>query len=97
MAGYGSRPRPLYGVWIDEALSSGDASQMKEVLQAAKGYFNDGGLHTLYGVIIQQRISAGASKEELQSLLESARAAGRADLSDAIGKLEQHLGSTQTS
>jgi hypothetical protein len=89
---YGSRPRPLYGVWIDEALKSGDANQMKEVLQAARAYFPPGNVHVLYGVIIDQAITSGASNDELQSLLEQARATQREDLQGAIRKLEAHLG-----
>lgn len=92
MAGYG-RPRPLYGVWIDEALKSNDANQMREVLEAARGHFPPGPVHTLYGVIIDQAISSGASREELQGLLEQARATAREDLQGAIARLEKHLGS----
>jgi hypothetical protein len=95
MAGYGSRPRPLYGVWIDEALQSNDAAQMREVLQAAKGYFGGGGIHTLYGVIIDHAVSSGAPREELQALLDAARQTQREDLQGAIQKLQQHLGSAQ--
>ncbi|MGN6186939.1 MAG: DUF1843 domain-containing protein [Thermoanaerobaculia bacterium] len=95
MAGYGggSRPRPLYGVWIDEAISSNDPEQMKAALSAAKTYFGGGGIHTLYGVIINQAISSGASKEELQSLLSAAEQTGREDLQGAISKLRSALGS----
>jgi hypothetical protein len=43
-------------------------------------------------VIIDQAITSGASNDELQSLLEQARATQREDLQGAIRKLEAHLG-----
>jgi len=96
MAGYGggTRPRPLYGVWIDEALQSGDAEQMRAALQAAREHFPPGKPHILYGVIIDQAIQGGASREELQGLLDQAKATDREDLQGAIAKLESHLASS---
>ncbi|HET8799421.1 MAG TPA: hypothetical protein VFO89_17160 [Thermoanaerobaculia bacterium] len=87
-----SRPRPLYGVWIDEALKSNDAGQIRAALEAARAYFAPNKIHVLYGVIIDEAISGGASREELQGLLDQARAAQREDLQGAISKLEAHLG-----
>jgi hypothetical protein len=86
-----SRPRPLYGVWIDEALRSNDPSQMRAALEAARSYFPPGKVHVLYGVIIDDAIAGNASREELQGLLEQARATQREDLQGAIGRLEAHL------
>lgn len=94
--GGGSRPRPLYGVWIDEALKSNDVNQMKEVLQEARKQYPDGGgggpIHALYASHIHQSIEKGASREELQKLLEQAKATLSSDLQGAIKKLEEHLG-----
>jgi hypothetical protein len=88
---YDSRPRPLYGVWIDEALKSNDPNQMREALQAARAQYPPGNIHVLYGVIIDQAIESGASREELQGLLDQAKATAQQDLKGAISKLEAHL------
>jgi Domain of unknown function (DUF1843) len=96
---YGSRPRPLYGVWIDEALQSNDPAQMKAVLTEARKLFPAGGggrggpIVPLYAVYIHQCIEQGASREDLQGLLEQAKAVKSSDLDSAIKKLETHLGS----
>jgi len=96
--GYGgSKPRPLYGVWIDEALKSNDVNQMKEALQEARKQYPGGGggggpIHALYASHIHHRIDGGASRDELQQLLEQAKATLSGDLQGAIKKLEQHLG-----
>jgi hypothetical protein len=97
MSSYGgSKPHVLYGVWIDQALQSNDANQMREVLQEVrKGYPSGKGGSTfipLYAVFINRCIESGASKEELQSLLEQAKAVKNSDLDGAISKLEAHLG-----
>lgn len=89
--GGGPRPRPLYGVWIDEALKKNDVSEMKAVLQEARKQFPPV-IQPLYGVWIHQCIERGASREELEQLLEQARAVADSDLKGAIRKLEQHLG-----
>ena len=93
--GGGSKPRPLYGVWIDEALKSNDANQMKEVLQEARKQYPSGGgpvITPLYAAHINHCIEKGSSREELQQLLEQAKATLNSDLQGAIKKLEQHLG-----
>jgi hypothetical protein len=94
--GGGSKPHVLYGVWIDQALESNDANQMREVLQEVrKGYPSGKGGTTpipLYAVWINRSIESGASKEELQGLLEQAKAVKNSDLDSAISKLEAHLG-----
>jgi len=86
----GSKPHPLYGVWIDDALKSNDANQMKAVLQEARKHFS--GPQPLYGVWINHCIEQGSSREELQGLLEQAKAVKNSDLDGAIKKLEAHLG-----
>lgn len=87
--GSGSRPRALYGVWIDEALQRNDPNELKEVVKAAR----DLCIHPMYAVAINKAIERGASKEELQQLLQNAEAAASSDLQGAIAKLKQHLGS----
>lgn len=89
--GGGGKNRALYGVWIDEAVKSNDANQMKEVLKAVRGYFHENKPQPLYGVWVDQAIQRGASKEELQGLLEAAKATASSDLQGAIKKLETHL------
>ena len=86
----GGTIRPLYGVWIDQAVQSNDANQMKQALEAARKYFDDRRPHVLYGVIIDQAIQRG-NREELQQLLEAARQTVSADLQGAVQKLEAHL------
>jgi hypothetical protein len=86
----GSKPHLLYGVWIDEALKSNDVNQMKQVLQEARKHFS--GPQPLYGVWIHHCIEKGASREELQQLLEQAKAVKNSDLDGAIKKLEAHIG-----
>ena len=86
----GSKPHLLYGVWIDEALKSNDANQMKQVLQEARKHFPQP--QPLYGVWIHHCIEQGASREELQQLLDQAKAVKSSDLDGAIKKLEAHLG-----
>ena len=88
--GGGSKLRALYGVWIDDALQSNDPNEMKEVLKAAR----DTVIHPMYGVVIDKAIQRGASREELQRLLEQAEATLNSDLQGAISKLKQHLGSS---
>lgn len=81
----------LYGVMIDQAVQSNDVGKMKEVLQKARGYFQDTKPHPLYAVAIDQSIQRGASKEELQALLDAAKATVSSDLQAAISRLEAHL------
>jgi hypothetical protein len=88
----GGKAHVLYGVWIDEALKSNDVKQMREVLQEARKLFPPV-IQPLYGVYINHRWQAGASREELQHLLEQAKATHGSDLPGTIKKLEQHLGS----
>ncbi|HEV7921974.1 MAG TPA: hypothetical protein VGR02_14400 [Thermoanaerobaculia bacterium] len=89
--GGGSRPHVLYGVWIDDALKSNNVSEMKAVLQEARKLFPPV-VQPLYGVWINQCIEKGASRQELEQLLEQAKATLNSDLQGAIKKLEQHLG-----
>lgn len=90
----GSNIHALYGVWIDQALQSKDPAQMTAVLQEVRKQYpgGPGEFIPLYGVFINRCIEAGASREELQSLLEAAKAAHNSDLAGAISKLEAHLG-----
>ena len=96
----GSKPHVLYGVWIDQALQSNDPTRIREALEAARQHFPSGPSSTggpgafipLYGVFINRCIEQGASKEELQALLEQARSVNNSDLDGAIRRLEQHLG-----
>ncbi|HEX6159621.1 MAG TPA: hypothetical protein VF111_05605 [Thermoanaerobaculia bacterium] len=67
---YNSNLRALYGVWIDQALSSNDPKDLREVLQEAKKFFPRP--QPLYGVVIDDAIQRGASNEELQQLLSDA-------------------------
>lgn len=83
--------RALYAVWIDQAVASNDPNQMKEALQAARKHYGSGGIHPLYAVWINDAIAKGASREELQQLLEHAKAVQGSDLQGAIQKLEAHL------
>jgi|ERR1051325_1373118 hypothetical protein len=94
--GGGSKPHVLYGVWIDQALQSNDANQLKEVLTevrkqypGGKGY--GGPIIPMYGVFINRCIESGASREELQQLLEHAKSIKDSDLDGAIKKLQSHL------
>ena len=87
----GSKPHALYGVWIDEALKSNDVNQMKQVLQEARKHFSRPSSRcTAYGFITASR--QGSSRDELQQLLEQAKAVKNSDLDGAIKKLEAHLG-----
>jgi hypothetical protein len=88
--GGGSKPHVLYGVWIDEALKKSDVNEMRSVLQEARKHFPPV-IQPLYGVYINHCIQSGASREELQALLEQAKATANSDLPAAIKKLEQHL------
>jgi hypothetical protein len=95
--GGGSKPHVLYGVWIDQALQSNDANQMREVLQEVRkqypsGKGGGGTIIPLYGVFINRCIESGASREELEALLEQAKSVKNSDLDNAISKLEAHLG-----
>ena len=97
MASYGgSKSHVLYGVWIDQALQSNDANQMREVLQEVRKAYPSGKGGTnpipLYAVWINRCIETGASNEELQGLLDQAKAVKNSDLDGAISKLEAHLG-----
>jgi len=85
-----TKPRLLYGVYIDQALKSNDVNQMRSALQEARKHW--GGPQPLYGVYINHAIESGASHEDLQGLLEHAKSVHGSDLSGAIKKLEQHLG-----
>jgi hypothetical protein len=84
----------LYGVWIDQALQSNDAGKMSEVLKEVRKQYpgGPGAPIPLYGVFINHCIEQGASREELQSLLEHARSVKSSNLDGAIQKLEAHLG-----
>ena len=94
--GGGGKPHVLYGVWIDQALKSNDANQMREVLQEVRKQYPSGGgtgpIIPLYGVFINRCIEQGASKEELEHLLAQAKSVKSSDLDGAIKKLEAHLG-----
>ena len=88
---YGSRPHVLYGVWIDEALKRNDPNELRQIAQEARKQFPPIA-QPLYGVWINYAIESGASNEELQGLLDHAKAAQNSDLAGAIKKLEAHLG-----
>ena len=96
--GGGSNVHVLYGVWIDQALQSNDPNQMREVLQEVRKQYPAGGkggpgaFIPLYGVFINRCIESGASREELQQLLEQAKSVKNSDLDASIAKLEAHLG-----
>jgi len=83
--------RALYGVWIDHALSSNDVGQMKAALQEARKHFPPTP-QPLYGVWINHCLQSGASREDLQALLDQAKKTHASDLAGAIQKLEAHLG-----
>lgn len=95
----GSKFHVLYGVWIDQAVQSNDANQMKEVLQEVRKQYPGGGTGggygggpiPLYGVFINRCIEQGASREDLQQLLEHAKSIKNSDLDGAIAKLESAL------
>jgi hypothetical protein len=89
--GGGNKPHTLYGVWIDDALKNNDVNEMKQVLQEARKYFPSGP-QPLYAVWINNSIEKGASRDELQQLLDHAKAVKNSDLDGAIKKLEAHLG-----
>jgi hypothetical protein len=89
--GGGSKPHLLYGVWIDEALKKNDANEMRQVLTEARKHFPPV-IQPLYGVWIHHCIEKGASRQELEQLLEQAKATLNSDLQGAIKKLEAHLG-----
>ena len=91
-SGGGNKPHTLYGVWIDEALKNNDVNEMKQVLQEARKHFPPPVIHPLYGVWIDHSIATGSSREDLQQLLEQAKAVKNSDLDGAIKKLEAHLG-----
>ena len=79
-------------------MKSNDAAQMKEVLQEVRKQYPSGSgapsgpIIPLYGVFIHRCIEQGASKEELEQLLEQAKSVKGSDLDGAIKKLEAHLG-----
>jgi macrodomain Ter protein organizer (MatP/YcbG family) len=89
---YDNPPQALYGVWIDTAIESNDIEKLKEVLRAARRYFPPPVIQPLYGVWIRERIEAGASREELETLLSQAEAAAASDLKGAVATLKSHLG-----
>lgn len=93
--GYGGgdsgKPHVLYGVWIDEALKTNDVNEMKKVLVEARKHYPPVA-QPLYGVWIHHCIEKGASRQELEQLLEHAKATVNSDLHGAIKKLEAHLG-----
>ena len=91
---YESRNRALYGVWIDEAIQRNDPNELKQVLQEAKKYCPPH-IVPLYAAFIDRQLAAGVSREDLQQLLEQAKAVQQSDLSGAISKLEKHLGSSK--
>ena len=82
-----AKPHPLYAVWIDQALASNDVNQMKQVLQEARKQV----AHPMYASWINQAMSGGASRDELQQLLDQAKAVQGSDLAGAIQKLEAYL------
>jgi hypothetical protein len=86
----GGTSHVLYGVWIDEALKKNDVNEMRTVLQEVRKHW--GGIQPLYGVYINHAIQSGASRQELQGLLDHAKATHGSDLPAAIKKLEEHLG-----
>jgi hypothetical protein len=87
----GSGPiRALYGVWIDQALAKNDVNEMKKVLQEARKHFPPAP-QPLYGVWINHCLQSGASREDLQHLLDQAKATQGSDLQGAIQKLEAYL------
>jgi hypothetical protein len=93
--GGGSNFKALYGVWIDHALQSNDANQMRQVLQEVRKQYpsgSSGPVIPLYGVFIHRCIEQGASREELEHLLTQAKSVKNSDLDGAIKKLEEHLG-----
>ena len=93
--GGGSKNHVLYGVWIDHALQSNDANQMRQVLQEVRKQYPSGPsgpIVPLYGVFIHRCIEQGASREELEHLLAQAKSVKNSDLDGAIKKLEEHLG-----
>lgn len=89
--GGGSKFRALYGVWIDEALQKNDPNELKAVVQAARDQI----AYPMYAAAINRAIERGASKEELQALLDQANQVASGDLQGAIQKLQQHLGSSK--
>ena len=89
--GGGSSSHVLYGPVIDEALKRDDVAELKQVLKEARKHFPPV-VQPLYGVWINHCIEKGASRQELQHLLEQAKATLNSDLQGAIKKLEAHLG-----
>jgi len=89
--GGGSKYRALYGPFIDEALTRNDPNELKGILKQAR----DQCFYPMYAVAINKAIERGASREELQQLLEQAQATASSDLQGAIQKLQQHLGSAK--
>ncbi|HYM62130.1 MAG TPA: hypothetical protein VEZ11_14710 [Thermoanaerobaculia bacterium] len=87
----GGKFHVLYGPVIDEALKTNDVNELKEVLREARKHFPPTP-QPLYGVWIHHCIESGASREELEQLLEQAKSTLSSDLHGAIKKLEAHLG-----
>ena len=85
-----AKPRPLYGVWIDQAIASNDPNQMKAALQEARKHYPPV-VQPLYGVWVNQALQGSPSREELQHLLDLAKATRNSDLDGAIAKLEGAL------
>ncbi len=89
-SGGGGPIRALYGVWIDQAVQSGNPDELKQVLTEARKYFDDRRPHVLYGVVIDQAIQRN-NPEELRELLTAAKAQVSGDLQSAVQKLETHV------
>lgn len=87
--GGGTNLRALYGVWIDQALSSDDPKQLRAVVEEAKKYFPRP--QPLYGVVIDDAIQRGASREELQQLLNDAEQTLKT-LPDSVERLRGKIG-----
>ena len=90
-SGGSSQFQPLYGPWIDKALQSNDANEMRKVLQEARKHF-PARPQPLYAVWIHHCIESGTSREDLEKLLAEAKATQSSDMKAAIDKLELHLG-----
>lgn len=87
----GGQAHVLYGPVIDEALKKNDINELKQVLREARKHFPPV-IQPLYGVWIHHCIETGASRQELEQLLEQAKSTLSSDLQGAIKKLEAHLG-----
>ena len=86
--GGGSKPHPLYAVYIDEALQRNDPNELKDVVKRVRDWC----IQPMYAVAINKAIESGASNEELEQLYQQAQAVAGSDLKGAIDKLKKHLG-----